>query len=305
MQRPFKGDWRNLQINNVKMANDFVRYFEIYYFCNEQISNYMKHSYLFMISLFSLGMFFSACSSQIEKGELSQDNSRKYSFSELREISLLHSEGLNTIFSQLGPLKTRSANASVTADSTFFRSKIDSMSISFIEEQMKSMIPRMRSTSNLQKGEVANWQLSPSANSIFETYFDALKTSSDRAEMEKYILSVTQSDDFLLLEEKEQQLVVFMMYIGIDSYEYWSNPQNWNKWASLRGDFTSIVPTTSTRGMAGPGANAWMSGKQINNPRFQQILRSDCVGCLMSLTRGFNAWNWAIGGISTSAKAGF
>lgn len=222
--------------------------------CNEQIPNCMKHSYLFMISLFSLGMFFSACSSQVEKGELSQNNSRKYSFSELREISLLHSEGLNTIFSQLGPLKTRSANASVTADSTFFRSKIDSMSIDFIEEQMKSKNPRMRSTSNLQKGEVANWQLSPSANSIFETYFDALKTSSDRAEMEKYILSVTQSDDFLLLEEKEQQLVVFMMYIGIDSYEYWSNPQNWNKWASLRGDFTSIVPTTSTRGVAGPGA---------------------------------------------------
>ena len=303
MQRPFKGDWRNLQINNVKMANDFVRYFEIYYFCNEQISNYMKHSYLFMISLFSLGMFFSACSSQVEKGELSQN--RKYSFSELREISLLHSEGLNTIFSQLGPLKTRSANASVTADSTFFLFNIDSMSISFIVEQMKSMIPRMRSTSNLQKGEVANWQLSPSANSIFETYFDALKTSSDRAEMETYIQSVTQSDDFLLLEEKEQQLVVFMMYIGIDSYEYWSNPQNWNKWASLRGDFTSIVPTTSTRGMAGPGANAWMSGKQINNPRFQQILRSDCVGCLMSLTRGFHAWGWAIGGISGSAKAGF
>lgn len=303
MQRPFKGDWRNLQPDNVKTENKFVCCFETCYICSEQIPSYMKHFYLFTISLFSLAMFFSACSSQVEKGELSQNNGRKYSFSELREISLLHSGGLNTIFSQLEPLKTRSANASVTADSTL-RSKIDSMSINFIEEQMKSMIPRMRSTSNLQKGEVANWQLSPSANSIFETYFDALKTSSDRAEMEQYILSVTQSDDFLLLEEKEQQLVVFMMYIGIDSYEYWSNPQNWNKWASLRGDFTSIVPTTSTRGMAGPGANAWMSGNQIRNPRFQQVLRHDCIGCLMSLTRGFSAWGWAAGGIAGSVKAG-
>ena len=90
-----------------------------------------------------------------------------------------------------------------------------------------------------------------------------------------------------------------MMYIAIDSKEYWADPNNLNKWKSLK----SGIPYTETKGMAGPAASYWMTSEQMNDKEFQNILNNDVYGCLTSTLGGFSAWGWCIGGIAGSVGA--
>ena len=120
-------------------------------------------------------------------------------------------------------------------------------------------------------------------------------------EAEAYIEQTTQKDSFKLLNKEEQQRLVFMMFVGIDSGSYWSTPENWNKWHALNGDSTTMVAAVkTTRGMAGPGASYWLTRKMMHNPRFRHTLLEDCIGCLLG---SGSAVSWAIGGIVGSARA--
>ncbi|ERK02380.1 hypothetical protein [Segatella salivae] len=233
------------------------------------------------------------------KSEDLTENSAKQ-FSELKRISKYHSSGLDFTYTQLSSSKTRSARKD------FGREEIVAQVLKFIESIPEFQKEKTRSVNTISEIPHEGYELTPEAAQIFENYFDYLVHSSSKSDMENYVERIIKTPKFVSLNKEEQSLVAFMMYIGIDSGEYWSNPTNWEKWKALKENTTFVQnSSTTTRGVAGPPAHYWMTSKQMNNKTFQKYLRADCKGCLYSLVTGFDAFAWAAGGILGSVDAAF
>lgn len=213
---------------------------------------------------------------------------------ELKKISEYHSSGLDAIYTQLAGSSTRSISSNVT------RKDIIRLASDYIYSQSKLENFKTRSLSpSEQISDTIVRQLSPKADSLFNEYFTNLVKSSSKESMLSYVESLLREETFMSLDSDEQNFLTFMMYIGIDSAEYWSNPYNLDKWMSLK----TNSPITTTRSVAGPAGRYWLTRKQINNPAFQKILGADCRGCGYSLLCGFSPWGWAAGGIAGSVDA--
>lgn len=236
----------------------------------------------------------SSCSNSDEQFETKDDTiSQNVLFNQLKEISLYHSKGLdacfNTFNSQLIDLKKPD----------FSRKNINKLSIKFAKQQIPVFLHTTRIATVGDQDILADTivrPLSSEAEKMYSDYMNTLLHSESAESMELYIRNLIQTEDFLSLDSEEQPYFIFMMLIGIDSAQYWSNPENMEKWKNLKNN----SPTTSTRGVAGPPASYWMTSEQIEDPTFQEILQADIRGCGWSLLAGFNAVGWAIGGISGS-----
>lgn len=239
-----------------------------------------------------------SCSSENESFNttIQKDKQHIIHLSELKRLSKYHSDGLDDIYNHLKKKEVRSGKVQTTEE------EIKLLAIDFVRNHMTNSTSL--DTRSLQNTEGSNgYRLSTKGMSIFNSYFDTLISSLSKEDAEQYVAAITQRDTFLQLSHYEQELLTFMMYIGIDSRSYWSNPYNWNKWAYLRGESQHLPESFETRGIAGPPASYWMTSKQMNNKRFKKILRDDCVGCLLSLIPAPSVLGWAIGGISNSAAS--
>lgn len=221
-------------------------------------------------------------------------------FASLKQLSFRHSQGLDAVYSQLASQSTRGAKSN-GKQTRFSKELIDSLTFEFVSHLPEYARTQVHRTRGEQQADTTLIKLSNEATALFKSFFDNLSDFSNRNEAEAYIEQTTQKDSFKLLNKEEQQRLVFMMFVGIDSGSYWSTPENWNKWHALNGDSTTMVAAVkTTRGMAGPGASYWLTRKMMQNPRFRHTLLEDCIGCLLG---SGSAVSWAIGGIVGSARA--
>lgn len=250
--------------------------------------------FLLLFSVFLIVFLFS-CNKEDVKNDIIHQEKSKVETSNLREIASYHSKGLDYIYNEL--LKKESQTRSFNRDwnSEFSKIYISDLCVKFIKNVSNVNISSNSVTRSLSisKTDNNNQELSSDAQRILEEYFSYLMSYKNRQDIEIYIQNITKNNTFNTLEEKERNLLVFMMYIGVDSASYWSNSDNWEKWNCLKNG----KKYNKTRGMAGPPASYWMTSEQANNPLFQKIVRNDVYGCLTSLVTGFSPWGWCSGGI--------
>ena len=236
-----------------------------------------------------------ACTKNLEDKLIPQSKERQ--FTELKNLSQYHSQGLDSVYSYLSHPKTRAANKEITDK------EINDFVVQFVKTIPAYQIKNTRSVAeSFMSDSIDNYKMTLGAEQIFNKYFDYLIHSSSKKEAEEYVESVISTKDFLSLKEQEQHLLAFMMYVGIDSKGYWSDPVNWEKWKDLQKQTSHIDKSTITRSMAGPPASYWMNSRQMNDSKFQTILKADCKGCILGAS---SVWSWATGGISGSAKAAY
>ena len=256
----------------------------------------MKKITMFLVAVMTL--CFTACSSNSEETRISllQNDSHEKDFAELKRLSLYHSQGLDAIYSHLASSTTRTVDKKIT------KGQIARLSVNFINAVPDFQTTNTRNSVDISLSNPASYELTEKAEQIFKTYFNRLINSLSKADIENYVDSIVRTENFLSLNKEEQSLLAFMMYIGIDSGAYWSNPYNWKKWESLKHDSIFVEDNTPvSRGIAGPSTYYWMTPGQRSDRRFQKVLRDDCLGCIGSLFMGFTAAGWAIGGIYGSA----
>lgn len=238
-----------------------------------------------LVCVFFLSIFLFSCNSNDDN--LPNTNNK---YVDLKKIAAYHSLGLENVFSQLTATSTRSSIQEIT------KKDINKLVSNYIYNLPEASMNKTRAT---KEGDAMDIKLSPNAELVLNSFFSYLIKSSTRESMDSYINNISNDKTFNLLNAQEQDLVIFMMYIAIDSTGYWSNPNNLNKWKSLKAG----IPYTGTRGMVGPPAHYWMTSEEMNNEEFQNIVKNDVYGCLTSLLAGFTPWGWCAGGIAGSAGA--
>lgn len=241
-----------------------------------------------------LGVFAASCS----RVDNVADESSKVpddQLSVLKEYSLLHSQGLNSCFDQLNSTLMNSQIPDLS------HKNIANLVCNFVEEEGYALNSSTRSSLDSYDcpDETEVYALSPEAEQILNDYFTAMTSSSSSDEMESYIEGIIATDAFKNLDSDEQPLLLFMMLIGIDSAQYWTDPSNMGKWLNL----SNSLPTADTKGTAGPGVSYWMTPEQMQDPRLLKVVKADVKGCLLSLCTGFAAVDWAICGTVGSVDA--
>lgn len=241
-----------------------------------------------------LGVFAASCS----RVDNVADESSKVpddQLSVLKEYSLLHSQGLNSCYDQLNSTLTNSQIPDLS------HKNITNLVCNFVEEDGFAINSSTRSSleSNDCPDETEAYDLSPEAEQILNEYFTAMTNSSSSDEMESYIEGIIATDAFKNLNPEEQPLLLFMMLLGIDSAQYWTNPSNMVKWQNL----SNLLPTANTKGTAGPGVSYWMTPQQMQDSITIKLVTADVKGCLQSLVTGFDPLAWAAGGIVGSIDA--
>lgn len=252
-----------------------------------------------LLLLFSVVVCFSlySCDKNEMKNEPVKSEVDNTQTSDLKKISEYHSKGLDHIYDELlKERKTRTVNDK-DWDSELLKKRIYNLSIEFVRNVANVNIDDNSKTRSLT--EIDNIELSSDAQYILEDYISYLINSKKREDVELYIQNTKENEKFKSLTEKEQNQLIFSMYIGIDSVSYWSNPDNWDKWSCLK----NSKDCNKTRSMAGPSANYWMNSEQMSNSHFLKCIKNDIYGSVTSLLGGFTPWSWCSSAIAGSVGA--
>lgn len=227
---------------------------------------------------------------EIEKGQIQQS----FSFERLKEISILHSSGIDACYESLNTELMSNRHIDFT------KPNIKKLSVSFVGTVSKDFDYTTRSSSENQFviEDSVSFALSATAEIILEEFLDSMYHSTSAESMEVYIKNLMLDSKYLTLDATEQPLLIFMMLIGIDSAQYWLTPGNIEKWEYLR----NLHPMERTRGMAGPPASYWMSSDQIADERITKLVNADVRGSLYSLV-AFTPLTWLSGAIVGSVES--
>lgn len=252
-----------------------------------------------LLLLFSVVVYFSlySCDKNEMKNETVKSEVENTQTSDLKKISEYHSKGLDYIYDELlKESKTRSVNDK-NWDSEFLKKRIYNLSIEFVRNVANVNIDDNSKTRSLTA--IDNMELSSDAQYILGDYISYLINSKNREDVEFYIQNTKENEKFKSLTEKEQNQLIFAMYIGIDSVSYWSNPDNWEKWSCLKNG----KDYNKSRSMAGPSANYWMTSEQMSDSNFLKCIKNDIFGSVASIGAGFSPWSFCYSGIVGSAGA--
>lgn len=232
----------------------------------------------------------------------SEDNTMKLSLAtpisrtdSIKKLNTFHSEGLDFVYNQLVTATSRSTiHPPINNDTikqliiTFSKSKSTKFNIKSFAQNFKS------TRSSNEEITETRFKLSKEAENIFDHYFEELTASKSYEDAENIITLIINSNNFKELPLEQADMVTLMMYVGLDSANYWGNPINENKWEALKEG-----KVLTTRSMTGPPANYWT--RRPNQAKLNKILKADCLGCIGSLFTGFSTLGWAAGGIFGSA----
>lgn len=254
-----------------------------------------------MLKCFAMVIFFltlTNCSNQNEHLEMPNEDKQSSCtmFNQLKEMSHAHSKGLDFCFNRYNSalLEKRALD--------FSRKRTNEFCINFAtNESAFAICPETRSALNANEilSDTIVRPLSSNAEKMLESFMDKLFEAPNADAIYSYIQNLMETENFLSLGKEEQPFLLFMMLIGVDSAQYWSNPTNAEKWERLK----RMEPTNETRGVAGPSASYWMTSEQIKSPNFKRLLEADMRGCGWSLLSGISTYGWMIGGIASSVDA--
>lgn len=249
--------------------------------------------YLFFLLAFTLICVSCTTNSSEEFGTMTNEQSvSSYEF--MMPIAKQHSAGLDYVYSQLSQKATRSFL-------TFNKQKVKELAPSIILQFVSNnsvLIDKSKEIPNItpnltRSNDNVTDTLSYQAMEIYKAFTAKFLSSKSLDEMEEHAKKALDPDSIAPLSEHDKIMLSCVICITLDSYSYWMNPDNYNKWNDL---INGQEATTYTRGVAGPPARYWCDAKYM--PEVGRIATQDGIGCLSSLTlAGVNPCAWVANGI--------
>lgn len=258
----------------------------------------MKKVYFFFFITMTLTLF--SCNANYAEDSNAQERQITSSYDFMMPIAKQHSAGLDYVYSKLLVNTSRSTNI-------VSKQQINEIAKPMLTEfahQNKVLIEKGKyiydkkaKLTRVQDGQKDS--LSREAMMVYKMFTSKFPTLKNPEELESYTKQFLQKDSFVQLNECEKELLSCVICVTTDSYIYWSNPQNKDKWNNIIGKVTA--DSVVTRGVAGPPASYWANSKYMET--VGKLACKDGLGCIAGYGGGIAGW--VIGGVCSSISALF
>jgi len=189
---------------------------------------------------------FNSCQSNYEEDKpLQADKSILERFAIAKEIANYHSEGLKFVYNQLKGQKSILQMGRDVKNEFIQQSVAEYMS----EEKIQSRISQFENQICLEKQDVffRSGNQEPPETLIF--FISVMENITDENAIEPIIEQALASDKFNSFSEAEQNEVLLMLAVFMDSVDYWSeNLEDWNDLKNVTSNFRSGEVTNAGGG---------------------------------------------------------
>lgn len=258
----------------------------------------MKKVY-FLIFLMTLALV--SCNANYVEDSNAQANQIASNYDFMMPVARQHSAGLDYVYSELLAKTSHSTNV-------VNKRQVDEITMPVLTEFAHKNEVLIKKEKYISK-ETAKYTraqdtqkdtLSQEAMNVYKLFTSKFSTLENPEELESYTKQFLQTDSFAQLNESEKELLSCVICVTTDSYIYWANPQNREKWNKIIGK--ASTDTIATRGVAGPSAGYWCDSKYMESAG--RLACKDGLGCIAGGCGGSLA-GWIIGGVTSSISALF